>query len=103
MSTEPDTPPIEPTFACPHCHAGDLHPRTVTFAHWYEDQFITIPNFPGWVCDLCGAREYDAAALEQLELILGPEVDFRREANRRTRFGPSKPKTSNRPTGRRRI
>ncbi len=75
----------------------------VVFAHLFEDHFITIPSFPGWVCDICGARECDSAALEQLELILGPEADLRRAANRRTRFGPSQPKPMSRPSGRRRI
>ncbi len=64
---------------------GTLRLKPVTFAHWFEGQFITIPHFPAWVCDICGAREYDAAALEQLELILGPEADLRREAAQRAR------------------
>jgi YgiT-type zinc finger domain-containing protein len=51
----------------------------VTFAAWFEGQFITVPRFPAWVCDLCGACEYDAEALEQLEAILGPEADLRRD------------------------
>lgn len=99
----PGPPESPPVFACPHCQAGNLHQQVVVFAHHFEDHFITIPNFPGWVCDLCGAREYDAAALEQLELILGPEADLRRAANRRTRFGPAQSRPSVRPTGRRRI
>jgi len=64
---------------------GTLLPRRVVFAHWFEEQFITIPNFPAWVCDICGAREYDAAALEQLEMTLGPAAELRREASRRAR------------------
>jgi YgiT-type zinc finger domain-containing protein len=91
------------TYACPHCMTGTLHPKLVVFAHWFEGQFITIPNFPGWVCDICGAREYDTAALEQLETILGPEIDLRRETSRRTRFGPSKTKPNPRPNGRHRA
>jgi len=91
------------TYACPHCQMGSLHLQPVVFAHWFEGQFITIPNFPGWVCDICGAREYDTAALDQLELILGPEADLRREAARRTRPGTPQPKPTPRPTGRRRV
>ena len=82
MSTnEPSGPP--PIYICQHCLAGTLHLRQVVFAHWYGGQFITIPNFPGWVCDVCGETEYDAAALEQMEMILGTELDLRREAGRR--------------------
>ncbi|MGH2523971.1 MAG: YgiT-type zinc finger protein [Anaerolineales bacterium] len=92
-----------PGFACPHCQMGTLRPRKVVFAHWFEGQFITLPNFPAWVCDICGARDYDAGALEQLEMSLGPEADLRREAARRAR--PSQPAapTAPRPTGRRRV
>lgn len=92
-----------PSFTCPHCQTGTLHQQKVVFAHLFEDHFITIPNFPGWVCDICGTREYDSAALEQLELILGPEADLRRATNRRTRLGRSQAKPHLRPTGRRRI
>jgi YgiT-type zinc finger domain-containing protein len=105
VDAQPEAEPTEtpPAFACPHCQTGTLHPQVVVFAHWFEDQFITIPNFPGWVCDICGAREYDSAALDQLEMILGPEADLRREISRRTRFGHSRPKLTSRPSGRRRI
>jgi YgiT-type zinc finger domain-containing protein len=79
---------------------GTLRLRSVTFAHWFEGQFITIPRFPAWVCNICGAREYDAAALEQLELILGPEADLRREAAQRARRTKSTPLTQVRPVKR---
>ena len=102
MDNQPKPEPL-PTFTCPHCQTGTLRQQNVVFAHLFEDHFITIPNFPGWVCDICGAREYDSAALEQLELILGPEADLRRATNRRTRFGSSHPRSHLRPTGRRRI
>ena len=98
MSPEPQA-----KFVCSHCQMGTLQPRAVTFAHWFEGQFITIPNFPGWVCDYCGERDYDAAALEQLELILGPEADLRREAAGRARQGRSQRPPASRPSGRRRA
>ena len=90
-------------FVCPHCQMGTLHPKPVVFAHWFEGQFIIIPNFPGWVCDICGAREYDAAAIDRLEMSLGPEADFRREASRRARRGTPKREAPARPNGRRRV
>ncbi len=81
---------------------GTLRLRPVTFAHWFEGQFITIPRFPAWVCDICGKREYDVAALEQLELILGPEADLRREAAHRARQAKTAPPAKPRPLKRRR-
>lgn len=94
---------LQPTFVCPHCQMGTLRPKPVIFAHWFEGQFIVIPNFPGWVCDICGEREYDAAALERLEMSLGPEADFRREMSRRARRSRVPPETPARPNGRRRV
>jgi len=99
MATE-STPP---KFVCPHCQVGTLQPKWVTFAQWFEGQFITIPNFPGWVCDVCGICDYDELALEQLELILGPEADLRREASRRARQNAQNPKPEARPGPRRPV
>ncbi len=76
---EPAAPPPPAAYVCPHCQTGTLRPRRVVFARWHGDQFITIPNFPGWVCDVCGEREYDAVALEQVQSVLGAEHDLRRE------------------------
>jgi YgiT-type zinc finger domain-containing protein len=73
---------------CPHCQTGTLHLRRVVFAHWHGGQFITIPNFPGWVCDVCGEREYDSVALDQVQTILGAEQDLRRATSRRSKRGP---------------
>jgi len=88
---------------CPHCLAGTVHLRRVVLAHWYGGQFITIPNFPGWVCDVCGEREYDSIALEQIETILGTELDLRREAGRRARRGARNIEPLPRSSGRRRV
>lgn len=35
------------------------------------DTFLTIPDFPAWICDVCGAREYDHLALHDLRATLG--------------------------------
>jgi hypothetical protein len=35
-----------------------------------DGHIVSIPNFPAWVCDLCGRREYDPQALSQLQLIM---------------------------------
>ena len=104
MADEIETQPELPQFVCPHCQMGTLQPEAVVFAHWFEGQFITIPDFPAWVCDFCGEREYDSAALDQLELILGPEADLRREASLRARAGAAKRGVNPRPAnGRRRV
>ena len=100
-NNEPSGPP--PIYICQHCLAGTLRLRQVVFAHWYGGQFITIPNFPGWVCDVCGETEYDSAALEQMEMILGTELDLRREAGRRARRGRRTVQPPLRSSGRHRV
>jgi len=99
-SNDPNHPPV---YICQHCLAGTLRLRQVVFAHWYGGQFITVPNFPAWVCDVCGETEYDADALEQVETILGTELDLRREAGSRARRGARKIQPISRSSGRRRV
>jgi YgiT-type zinc finger domain-containing protein len=104
MATQSDNErSAPPAYVCPECQTGSLQPRRVVFAHWYGGQFITIPNFPGWVCDVCGAREYDPAALEQLQMLLGTELDLRRQPGGRNRAGAVRAKPAHRASGRRRV
>jgi YgiT-type zinc finger domain-containing protein len=104
MATESDQPSgALVAYVCPECQTGSLRARRVVFAHWYAGHFITIPNFPGWVCDVCGAREYDPAALEQVQMLLGAELDLRRPPDGRNRLGKPQAHHPNRPSGRRRV
>lgn len=57
---------------CSECQAGQMHRRFVTYFTWLGDELITVPDFPAWVCDVCGRREYDPYALNQLSLLLNP-------------------------------
>lgn len=101
MATEPPTPRTAAT--CPHCQIGTLSLQRVVYARWYGTHFVTIPNFPSWVCDVCGSLEYDGAALEQVRLVLGREAGEASEAARRAArsLAPFQPQP--RSTGRRPI
>jgi YgiT-type zinc finger domain-containing protein len=55
---------------CSECQAGLMHRRFLTYFTWLGDELITVPDFPAWVCDVCGRREYDLQALNQLNLLL---------------------------------
>ena len=101
---EPAAPPPGPaSYVCPQCQTGTLRLRRVVFAKWYGGQFVTMPNFPGWVCDVCGQREYDAVALEQINTLLGAELDLRQDASRRANRRLTNLPARSRPTGRRRV
>lgn len=49
-----------------------MHRESTTLLTWLGNELITVPDFPSWVCDICGRREYDQRGLSQLSLILSP-------------------------------
>jgi len=55
---------------CPECHAGLMHLEHITYFTWLTGELITVPDFPAWVCDVCGRREYDAQAVSWLNVLL---------------------------------
>ena len=79
------------TQPCNGCQAGQMHLQYLTYFTWMADELISVPNFPAWICDVCGKREYDPRALNQLSLILSPSAGKptrRRPINRPHRAGP---------------
>ncbi|MCL4559985.1 MAG: YgiT-type zinc finger protein [Chloroflexi bacterium] len=51
-----------------------MHIHYLTYFTWLADELITVPNFPSWICDVCGRREYDSHAISQLNLLLNPNA-----------------------------
>jgi YgiT-type zinc finger domain-containing protein len=64
----------EETRQCTECQAGIMHLDHITYFTWLDEELVTVPNFPAWVCDVCGRREYDARAIAWLVAILNPET-----------------------------
>jgi YgiT-type zinc finger domain-containing protein len=62
------------SYQCTDCQAGVKHLRHITYFTWLDEELVTVPNFPAWVCDVCGRREYDARAISWLVTILNPET-----------------------------
>jgi YgiT-type zinc finger domain-containing protein len=46
----------------------------ITYFTWLGEELVTVPNFPAWVCDVCGQREYDERAISWLTTMLNPET-----------------------------
>ena len=46
----------------------------ITYFTWLGDELITVPNFPAWVCDVCGRREYDERSISWLTMMLNPDA-----------------------------
>jgi YgiT-type zinc finger domain-containing protein len=73
MDMSEQTLPILPELvSCTECQAGVMRLKFVTYFTWLEDELITVPNFPAWVCDVCGRREYDEKSISWLTMLLNP-------------------------------
>ena len=62
------------SLSCKEFSAGVLHLRHITYFTWVDDELVSVPNFPAWVCDVCGRREYDQRAIAWLTIMLNPET-----------------------------
>lgn len=51
-----------------------MHRDYVAYFTWLGDELISVPDFPAWVCDICGRCEYDDNALTRLTLLLSPNA-----------------------------
>ena len=59
---------------CNECQAGMMQVRYITYFTWLGEELITVPNFPAWICDMCGRREYDERAISWLTMLLSPNT-----------------------------
>lgn len=73
---------------CPECQTGVLHLEYITYFTWLNQELVTVPNFPAWVCDVCGRREYDARTINWLNSLLSPETGHQRHHPRRKPGNP---------------
>jgi YgiT-type zinc finger domain-containing protein len=77
---------------CSECQTGLLHRQYVTYFTWLNDELITVPDFPAWVCDVCGRREYDGRAILRLNTLLNHEAGRRPKVPHKPRKkGPDRP------------
>lgn len=63
---------------CSECNIGQMHKTSMTYFTWLNGELITVPDFPAWVCDICGKREYDREAVDHLALLLNPASEINR-------------------------
>ena len=55
---------------CPECQAGIMAMAHITYFTWLSGELITVPDFPAWICDVCGRRDYDPQAVSWLNTLL---------------------------------
>jgi YgiT-type zinc finger domain-containing protein len=71
------------TAVCKECQAGVMRLEYITYFTWLDEQLVTVPNFPAWVCDMCGRRDYDPRAISWLNTLLNPATGRRQKPNQR--------------------
>jgi YgiT-type zinc finger domain-containing protein len=59
---------------CRDCQVGHFSLKAVSYFTWLGEEMVVIPDFPAWVCDVCGLRIYDEYALTQLNYLLNPSA-----------------------------
>ena len=69
---EPANPLSESIIPCQECSAGLMHLRYITYFTWLNAELVTVPNFPAWICDVCGRRSFDSRAITWLNTLLSP-------------------------------
>jgi YgiT-type zinc finger domain-containing protein len=93
IETEGSDTPIA-SYACPECQAGMLHLRYLTYFTQVEGEMIMVPNFPAWVCDMCGYREDDPRAENWLHILLNPRTGRKALKRPRRSSGRARPDTA---------
>ncbi|MGD2157976.1 MAG: YgiT-type zinc finger protein [Anaerolineales bacterium] len=77
---------------CPECQTGRMMMCYRPYFTWLHDELITVPDFPSWVCDLCGRHEYDVRAVSWLNVLLNPSTGESSSSRpQRVRKPPSSP------------
>ncbi len=59
------------TPSCPRCLIGHLEARKATYSCVQQGVFLSVPNVPSWLCDICQYQEFDFDALAQIEALVG--------------------------------
>ncbi|MFH1184954.1 MAG: YgiT-type zinc finger protein [Chloroflexota bacterium] len=59
---------------CDECQAGVKHLHFITYFTWLGDELVMVPNFPAWICDVCGRRDYDEKSISWLSMLLNPDA-----------------------------
>jgi YgiT-type zinc finger domain-containing protein len=78
-------------YTCPECQAGLMRLTHITYFTWLAGELVTVPDFPAWVCDVCGRREYDPQAVTWLNILLNSGAGHPARPTRRNTLPPDRP------------
>ncbi len=74
MAENPAPEPTSHPVTCTECQAGMMHLQFITYFTWLAEELILVPNFPAWICDVCGRRDYDEKSIAWLSMLLNPDA-----------------------------
>ena len=78
---------------CPYCYFGRIRPGKRSFTARTNSKPVIVPDFPAWICDVCGFTVYDPTSLMNLQrLLTRPNVpNYQQAAPKIPRAKPAKP------------
>jgi YgiT-type zinc finger domain-containing protein len=76
----------DPRYICSECKVGTLRVGDAFYFTFQDGQPICVPDFPAWVCDVCGRREYDPEAVADLHAILEMKPGLQRKLSQPRTF-----------------
>ena len=79
------------SYTCPECHTGLMRMEDVTYLTWLNGELITVPDFPAWICDVCGRCDYDPQAVSWLNTLLSSGSGHGTRPPKRSRIPPDQP------------
>jgi YgiT-type zinc finger domain-containing protein len=59
------------TSICPQCQIGHLQSGKQTYVRVHNGLLISLPDMPGYTCDVCGYQSFDPAAIAHVEVLIG--------------------------------
>ncbi|MEJ2264797.1 MAG: YgiT-type zinc finger protein [Anaerolineales bacterium] len=74
---------------CPECSAGVMRLKHITYFTWLNGELVTVPNFPAWICDVCGRREFDPRAITWLNTLLNTSAGGKSRAKLQRKSRPA--------------
>ena len=86
--------PDQTRYTCPECYTGLMQLDHVTYLTWLTGELITVPDFPAWICDVCGRCDYDPQALSWLNILLSSGSDPSSRPPKRRKIPPDQPPVS---------
>lgn len=79
------------SYTCPECHTGLMRIGDVTYLTWLNGELITVPDFPAWICDVCGRCDYDPQAVSWLNTLLNSGSGHSTHPPKRSMIPPDQP------------